>query len=97
MTTLCLIHDTISGQIEIGDYIITDELLTSCSHASNMYLKKLGKGSSSRRINCSKEKKTELQATAQKLVDSADMKANEAEKRTDVPTLKASLIKSNAP
>ena len=23
--------------IEIGDYIITDELLTSCSHASNRY------------------------------------------------------------
>ena len=59
LTALRLIHDTISeGQIEIGDYIITNELLTSCSHASNryrMYLmerqkedqepeKKLGKG-----------------------------------------------------
>ena len=38
LTALCLIHDTISeGQIEIGDYLITDELLTSCSHASNRY------------------------------------------------------------
>ena len=38
LTAPCLIHDTISeGQIEIGDYIITDELLTSCSHASNRY------------------------------------------------------------
>ena len=38
LTALHLIHDTISeGQIEIGDYIITDELLTSCSHASNRY------------------------------------------------------------
>ena len=38
LTALCLIHDTISeGQIEIGDYIITNELLTSCSHASNRY------------------------------------------------------------
>ena len=38
LTALPLIHDTISeGQIEIGDYIITDELLTSCSHASNRY------------------------------------------------------------
>ena len=38
LTALHLTHDTISeGQIEIGDYIITDELLTSCSHASNRY------------------------------------------------------------
>ena len=59
VTALHLIHDTISeGQIEIGDYIITNELLTSCSHASNRYRmclmkrqkedqepeKKLGKG-----------------------------------------------------
>ena len=40
-----------------------------------------------------KKRKTELQATAQKLVDSADMKAKEAEKRTDVATLKALLIR----
>ena len=38
LTALCLIHDSISaGQIEITDYIVTDELLTSCSHASNRY------------------------------------------------------------
>ena len=38
LTALHLIHDTISeGQIEIGDYIITDELFKSCSHASNRY------------------------------------------------------------
>ena len=40
-----------------------------------------------------KKRKTELQATAQKLVDSADMKAKEAEKRTNVATLKALLIR----
>ena len=40
-----------------------------------------------------KKRKTELQATAQKLVDSADIKAKEAEKRTDVATLKALLIR----
>ena len=58
LTALHLICGTISkGQIEIGDYIITDELLTCCSHASNRYrmylmerqkkirsLKKVGKG-----------------------------------------------------
>ena len=40
-----------------------------------------------------KKRKTELQATAQKLVDLADMKAKEAEKRTGVATLKALLIR----
>ena len=110
LTALCLIHDTISeGQIEIGDYIITDELLTSCSHASNnryrMYLMERQKeDQESEKIRkrkalqeeliAAKKRKTELQATAQKLVDSADMKAKEAEKRTDVATLKALLIKS---
>ena len=113
LTALHLIHDTISeGQIEISDYIITNELLTSCSHTSNryrMYLmerqkedqepeKKIGKRKAlQEELIAAKKRKTELQATAQKLVDSADMKAKEAEKRTDVATLKALLIKeSNA-
>ena len=110
LTALCLIHDTISeGQIEIGD-IITDELLTYCSHASNryrMYLMERQKEDQEpekirkrkalqEELIAAKKRKTELQATAQKLVDSADMKAKEAEKRTDVATLKALLIESNA-
>ena len=38
LTALHLIHESISaGQIEIADYIITDELLTSFRHASNRY------------------------------------------------------------
>ena len=41
-----------------------------------------------------KKRKTELQVTAQKLVDLAEKKGKEAEKRTDVPTLKALLIKT---
>ena len=40
-----------------------------------------------------KKRKTELQATAQKLVYLADMKAKETEKRTDVATLKVLLIR----
>ena len=108
LTALHLIHDTISeGQIEIGDYFITDELLTSCSHASNryrMYLMERQKEDQEpekirkrkafqEELIAAKKRKTELQATAQKLVDSADMKAKEAEKRTDVATLKALLIR----
>ena len=38
LTVLYLIHGSVSvGQIEIVDHIITDELLTSCSHAGNRY------------------------------------------------------------
>ena len=38
LTALHLIHDSISArQINITDYIITNEFLTSCSHASNRY------------------------------------------------------------
>ena len=93
LTALCLIHDSISaGQIEITDYIITDELLTSFSHESNRYkmyliektkirnLKNKEKESSSRRVDFQQRKEKQLQVTAQKLVDSADKKAKEAEK-----------------
>ena len=33
-----LVHDTISAeQIEIAEFVITNELLTLCSHANNRY------------------------------------------------------------
>ena len=106
LTALHLIHDTIS-EGQIGDYITTDELLTSCSHASNryrMYLMERKKEDQEpekirkrkalqEELIAAKKRKTELQATAQKLVDSADVKAKGAEKRTDVATLKALLIR----
>ena len=70
LTALHLIHESLSGgQIEIADCIITDELLTSCSHASNRYkmylmekkkirnLKNQEKESSPRRVDFSQEKK----------------------------------------
>ena len=111
LTALHLIHDSISaGQIEIADYIITDELLTSCSHASNRYkMYLMGKNKEDlepekirkrkalqEELISTKKGKPELQVTAQKLVDSADKEVKEAEKRTDVATLKALLIESNA-
>ena len=69
LKVICLVNDTISAeQIEGAEFVITDELLTSCSHANNrykMYLidkcneaqepERLGKESSSRRVDCSKE------------------------------------------
>ena len=42
MKAICLVHDTISAeQTEIAEFVIIDELLTSCSHVNNrnkMYL-----------------------------------------------------------
>ena len=112
LTALYLLHDSISaGQIEIADCIITDELLTSCNHAHKRYKmnlmeKKTKKDQEPEKIRkrkalqeeliSAKKRKTELQVTTQKLVDSADKKAKETEKRTDVSTLKALLIESNA-
>ena len=86
LTALCLIHDSISvGQIEIADNIITDELLTSCSHASNrckMYLMEKNKEDQEpekiwkrkavqEELVSAKKRKTELKVTAQNLVYSA--------------------------
>ena len=50
---------------------------------------KSGKVKAQEELISAKKRKTELQVTAQKLVDSADKKAKEAEKRTNVATLKA--------
>ena len=38
MKAIHLVHDTISAeQIEIAEFVTTDELPTSCSHANNRY------------------------------------------------------------
>ena len=48
-----------------------------------------------RRVHCSKEKdKKEPEVTAQKLGESADKKAKEAQKKRDVATVKKLLIES---
>ena len=106
LTALHLIHDSISeGQIEIGDYIITDKLLTSCSHATNryrMYLMERREDQEPEKIRkrkalqeeliATKKRKTELQATAQKWLIQLTKKLKKLKKRADVATLKALLI-----
>ena len=38
LKAVCLVHDTISAkQIEIAEFVRTDKLLISCSHANNRY------------------------------------------------------------
>ena len=111
LTALRLIHDSITeGQIEIANYAITDELLTSCSHASSrykMYLMDKSKEDQDaekmrkrkaleEELISVKKRKTELEATAKKLADSADKKSEEAETKTDAATVKTMVIESNA-
>ena len=106
-----IVHNTISAkQIEIAEFVITDELLTSFSHANNRYkMYLMDKGSetwepekASKRkaveeeLTAAKKMKNELEVTAQKLAESADKKAKEAEKKIDVATMKTLLIESNA-
>ena len=106
LTSIRLIHDTISTkEINIADYIITDELRKSCSHASNRYkmymMERQTKDQEPEKVRIrkalqddlvsAKKRKTELQVTAQKLVHSADEKAKDAVKRTDAAALRALL------
>ena len=38
LKVICFVHDTVSAeQIEIAEFVITNELLTSCSNANNRY------------------------------------------------------------
>ena len=92
--------------INIADYTITDELRKSCSHASNRYkmylMEKQTEDQEPKKVRkrkalqdelvSAKKRKTELQVTAQELVESADMKAKDAVKRTGVAALRALLI-----
>ena len=47
-------------------------------------------------LNTAKKRKKELEVRAQKLAESADKKAKEVEKKTDLATMKTLLIESNA-
>ena len=110
LTSIRLIHTISTKEINIADYIITDELRKSCSHASNRYkmymMERQTKDQEPEKVRkrkalqddlvSAKKRKTELQVTAQKLVHSADEKAKDAVKRTDAAALRALLIESNA-
>ena len=110
LKAICLVHDTTSAeQIEIAEFVITDDLLTSCSCANNrykMYLmdkekeaqepEKARKKSSARRVDSSKEKERGTRSNCTEVSKSDDKKGKEAEKKTDVATMKALLIEANA-
>ena len=105
-----LIHSSVLAQnIKVADFIITEALLSSRSHASNrynMYLmekkerEKTVKGRKRKALEedliAAKKEKLELERVSKKLLDTADKKAKDAEKKKDATVMKALLIESNA-
>ena len=106
-----LVHSSVLTQnIKVADFVITEELLSSCSHASNrynMYLmekkeekEKTEKGRKRKALEedliAAKKEKLELERVSKKLLDTADKKAKDAEKKKDATVMKALLIESNA-
>ena len=106
-----LVHSLVLAQnIKVADFVITEALLSSCSHASNrynMYLmeKKEGKEKTEKGrkrkaleedLIAAKKEKLELERVSKKLLDTADKKAKDAEKKKDATVMKGLLIESNA-
>ena len=105
-----LVHSSVLTQnIKVADYVITEAFLSSCSHALNrynMYLmekkeekEKTEKGRKRKALKedliVEKKEKLELERVSKKLLDTADKKAKDAEKK-DATMMKALLIESNA-
>ena len=106
-----LVHSSgVSLKIKISDFTVTDKLLKSCPPASNkykMYLiekkaekEKTDMGQKRKALQdelmAAKKKKTELESIASWLLDTANKKAKEAEKKSGVATMKALIMESNA-
>ena len=84
----------LAQNIKVADFVITEALLSSCSHASNgynMYLmekkeekEKTEKGTKRKALEedpiAAKKEKLELERVSKKLLDTADKKAKDAEK-----------------
>ena len=106
-----LVHSSVASlKIKTSDFIVTDKLLKSCSHASNkykMYLmekkaekEKTDMGQKRKALQdelmAAKKKKMEFESVASWLLDTANKKAKEAEKKSGVAAMKALIMKSNA-
>ena len=104
-----LVHSSVLAQnIKVADFVITEALLSSCSHASNRYnndlmekkeKEKTEKGRKRKALEedliAAKKEKMELERVSKKLLDTADKKAKDAEKKKDATVTKALLIESN--
>ena len=105
-----LVHSSVASlKIKTSDFSVTDKLLKSCSHASNqykMYLmekkaekEKTDMGQKRKALQdelmVTKKKTTELESVASWLLDTANKKAKEAEKKSSVAAMKALIMESN--
>ena len=104
-----LVHSSVLAQ-KVADFIITEALLSSCNHASNRYnmhlmekkeeKEKTEKGRKRKALEenliAAKKEKLELERVSKKLLDTADKKAKDAEKKKDATVMKALLMESNA-
>ena len=106
-----LVHSSVASlNIKTSYFTVTDKRLKSCSHASNkykMYLmekkaveEKTDMGQKRKALQgelmAAKKKKTELESVASQLLDTANKKAKEAEKKSGVAAMKALIMESNA-
>ena len=106
-----LVHGSVLAQnIKVADFIITEALLSFCSHASNrynMYLMEKGEEKEKTEkvrkrkaleedLIAAKKERLELERVSKKLLDTADKKAKDAEKKKDETVIKTLLIESNA-
>ena len=111
MTSVRLVQNSVFvNNMKVADFVITEDLLSPCSHASSrhkMYLveKKTDKEQTEKakkrkalkeELTVAKKKKKELQRVSEQMVEAADEKAKEAEKRKDKVGMKALLMESNA-
>ena len=106
-----LVHSSVASlKIKISDFTVTDKLLKSCSPASNKYkmylMEKKGEKEKTEmgqkrkalqdELMAAKKKKTELESVASWLLDTANKKAKEAEKKSGVAAMKALIMESTA-
>ena len=95
LTSIRLVQNSVLvNNMKVADFVITEDLLSSCSHASSrhkMYLmEKTDKEQTEKakkrkalqeELTVAKKKKKELQRVAEQMVEAADKKRKEAEKR----------------
>ena len=106
-----LIYSLLSTEkTKLTEFYISKELLFPCNHASNRYNMHMieketekedkVKGKESRaleeELGSVKKRKRELEGIVQRLIDTADKKAKEAEKQKNANQMKALLMESNA-
>ena len=111
LVAIRLVHSSmLAAKCKIADFVVSDALLKSCTHAYNRYnmyvmdkkaeQERTEKGRKRKALmedlTSAKKAKEDPVKVSKKLVDTADRKAKEAEKQKDAIAMKALLMESNA-